>query len=1266
MYFKSFHKKVLLISLAIIMVIFTALAVNIRYTTADAQAWDNYDIITDSDGNFEGINIKNSPRGSLSVAIPAGSATASGFGLVTFELGQINSSETTGLLLQIDRRHATADQGPRLFLEDENGVLYRFSNSTKREDVFIRENGTKTAFISDSWRYTFTSGVCGTLYVPWTVLTATGTKTPDGTGTPPSANSPIVAGTVFTRLHFGLEMRNTGWHGLNRATAFGTIGTVTVNGADVTAKEILNVAELNYSVNENDTEAGVNLADLTKGTKVYARHSISGSFVFDESPEIIAATIDIHSWSRTSAELTVRYVNTENEEIQSSITEIIAYVSIQGGFPYTISAPAIAGYQFNEQSADLTGMLNNNSTLTLIYEELDAPILTAIYVDGQGNVIKDSESLFAEYNAISGICSYDVEAAAIFGYTFVSADKPLQGTFTEDTTITFTYALNFDNFDVITSNGQFKGINIKNSMTGALIADVTTFNSTTGYGIITVELDDVDPSLSTGFLLQFARLDSGNAQVRMYLEADDGTMYRFFPGSNVPARNDVLILPDGSVSSVSSDATNQRHMFSSNQQGTLYISWDNVYRVGSTIPIAEDTVFTKFHFGREMRFESSVNNPIALGTIAAVKVDGNSVIVEELVNFTQLSFTAEADNTNSDINLKDYQNGTKVYIKHWATGTNVFDTDASIFNITLGIWDLSRIPPNITIKYVDENGIDIMPSTIQQAVYEASGSTYSIVPTMITGYEFDYADKPLSGDISYDMVITLVYNLDSQHRYHLAASYSNGNIYINVVDGIATFEYQYWIRTKIIADATGGNEGIMRYIWNLAAPYSNNSGISLNVLNEEYLIDDYYEIIVRIRDNQGSFVKELHGRYLKEDLGQIVINTVTVNEKSKEPLYVVNKTDGIFTVSTSDNVSENIIYSIYEGTSFIESNSTGIFEIDVSQMKEGYYNYTIKAVNGISDDKKTIRVYIFGEYKANQIAVIKSLTGTSEADGDTTFVIELKYADGSNLKIEDTVNYNINLVSQYSQANFVEYRYGLEEQLQAVYNVNYNNTYGVYRVRGSVSRTGISQEDDFAIIYYSGYVRESSLSMSSSQYVYNAGETITITASGTIQEGYEGDLYFAFFREDAGGWVMIRNYSTDKQLNWTPSRPGIYKILVRIKAQDSVTYEKETSKDYLINGHGLAGNISITAYDYQGDETLIFEAGKPYIILADYAGAEDVLYMFTVFNKNQGLNYINYYTTSNSILFVPNKMDDYVITVRVININNFGYKDVSKNISINT
>jgi len=96
----------------------------------------------------------------------------------------------------------------------------------------------------------------------------------------------------------------------------------------------------------------------------------------------------------------------------------------------------------------------------------------------------------------------------------------------------------------------------------------------------------------------------------------------------------------------------------------------------------------------------------------------------------------------------------------------------------------------------------------------------------------------------------------------------------------------------------------------------------------------------------------------------------------------------------------------------------------------------------------------------------------------------------------------------------------------------------------------------------------------------------------------------------------------------------------------------------------LSGLTEIEIYDYNSDESeepMFILAGNPYKIKAVYndSNAEDLLYMFTLTNNNLGTVYLNNFTTSPYYIFVPWKGDSYKITVRIINTNSFGYKDIS-------
>ena len=743
--------------------------------TGEPGEWNNYTVVTDeADGSFVGVNIHDDTSAALSAVIPTGAATyaassdegfSGAFATITFELEPFSVDDYTGILVQLDRRHASANTGPRFFLEDENGLLYRFNSGSNRSDVLIRADGRVSSWQNEKSRYTLTS-VEGTLYVPFTSIISTGTKTPESTATPVGSAGAIPEGTVFTRFHYALDTRSNGFYGDTRPTAFGTIAAVSA-GETVQVTKLLGMPELSYTVDPADTESDVNLADMTKGKTVYARHTFSGTYVFDENADYIARVNDVLEYDRLPAKLTVNYADGDGAPIREAETLQAEYNAATGKFDYTVTAPSVNGYVYESTSLPLTGSLDGNGTITLTYSEVPAPEFTLRYVDEEGNAIAAEEEGSVEYDAQSDTFSYSVEPANVFAYEYLRADLPLEGTIEENTVLTLTYRYDglTAGYDVISDGlGGVAGINLKNSLTGALVVDVTSYDASTGYGLVTVEIGEVDPSQSSGILLQFAQLsDAGSAQVRMYLEDSEGNLYRLFTVNNdvTNAGDSVLITPSGEISAVTNDAQNNRHMFTAGMEGTIYIPWTSIATIGSgsnaaNSVIPEGTVFTKFHFGREMRYNTSVSRPIALGMLAEVKIEGENAVVRSLCDFTGLTYSNDAEDAGGDVNLADLSQGKIVYSRMWLTGTHVAG-DAQLLETVNGIWSWTRKPPQITLVFVNEDGDPIRGDSVVDTEYAAGGSAYTVAPPVIVGYEYVSASAPLEGTADADFTITLTY-----------------------------------------------------------------------------------------------------------------------------------------------------------------------------------------------------------------------------------------------------------------------------------------------------------------------------------------------------------------------------------------------------------------------------------------------------------------------------------------------------------------------------
>ena len=512
----------------------------------------------------------------------------------------------------------------------------------------------------------------------------------------------------------------------------------------------------------------------------------------------------------------------------------------------------------------------------------------------------------------------------------------------------------------------------------------------------------------------------------------------------------------------------------------------------------------------------------------------------------------------------------------------------------------------------------------------------------------------------------------AEQKLSLNVAYVGNDLVMNVEQGLARYEYQYWISTKVTTDI--GNLNDSQYIWKLAREFNNSaSAIILNIGQDAVDESGKYNVIVRVKDG-GNIIEEIYGAYAPSDIGKPVISSISVNDfVVNDKLTVIGKgTDCV--VKVNANI-EGLEYSVYYGEQLIETNTTGIFDnIDLSIYSTGLHTFTVKISSGTNIDEKNVKVYLHDEYIAEQIPVITSLEGETLVNGNTNFVMKVKYANGSAIAELNKDKFEYKLLSGNINANLISKTVNQTEgTLDVLFNVTYG-TNGVYLTTGTVSREGKNTADDKILRYYRGYVRAAELTQTADatitdgNYTSLAGATVTITATGFITGVQSENLQYSFYREDASGWVLIRNYSSLKTLVWTPQRGGIYNIQARIKDINADSWEKESNIIYKIESENELGGIleNVNIFDYFTNQKIDgnMSAGKPYLIQAQYSGTDKVLYMFTLSSANLGLIYINHFTTSPEVLFIPGKSDSYIITARVISVENFGYKDISKAITI--
>lgn len=518
----------------------------------------------------------------------------------------------------------------------------------------------------------------------------------------------------------------------------------------------------------------------------------------------------------------------------------------------------------------------------------------------------------------------------------------------------------------------------------------------------------------------------------------------------------------------------------------------------------------------------------------------------------------------------------------------------------------------------------------------------------------------------------------------VSASYEVNQLNLSTTGGTQGYTYQYWIKTKVSTDISLNldeeplNLAYEQFIWQIARAYDDDPAAEISVGAHHIDAQGRYNVIVRVKSG-SEVIEEIYRAFAPADIGQPVITGIKVNNTFvKDDYLVVQK--GSVNVVVYANLIEDITYSLYYVGSQETplTNNDGIFSANLN-LNDGFHTFRI-SITGENNakDEKYIKLYVIDDYLAEERPVITSLTGNSDAEGLTTFVMKVQYADGSSISDDNKNYYRYNLISGNITATEISKVVNAEDKtLDVTFEVDYKNrfdnknNYGIYYTTGTVSRDSVNGVDDRIIQYYRKHIREveyftqlSDADLVGDIYTSETETEVEITLSGSIKNVDPLNLTFAFFREDASGWVMIRDYRTladAPTLKWTPKRAGTYNIQARMK--DNVnggSYEAAVTKQYLISDTELDGNLIVNILDFEtGKSADLLEAGRPYIISANYTKSGDLLYMFTLKTENLGTVYLNKFTTSSKIMFVPSKAERYEITARAISLSSFGYKDIS-------
>ena len=493
----------------------------------------------------------------------------------------------------------------------------------------------------------------------------------------------------------------------------------------------------------------------------------------------------------------------------------------------------------------------------------------------------------------------------------------------------------------------------------------------------------------------------------------------------------------------------------------------------------------------------------------------------------------------------------------------------------------------------------------------------------------------------------------------LTLDFNSGTVTAQVKGGQDGCQYQYWVKKKVETYSVQGSSSY-QYIWQILSDYS--TSVSASIPATEIYRDENgnYNVMVRIRKD-GTVIDELYGAFTYTQVGQPFITQVSIDSSAvyDEPAVIRKGSDvRITTLSNMPALPCEVFIDWSNVPLCTGTDSVARFDM----VPEGLHDLKVRIGSGANSAEKIIKIYVVDNYQAEKIPVITSLEGTT-VSGATTFTMRVGYADGSPITEEDISDFRYELTSGQLSGELSEAQIA-DGQIEVQFTMNYGqNGYGIYKTTATVKRKAKSGYDDIFITDYSGYTRSATLTLTGNSQVAT-GSSIQYTASGNIT-GLIGTIQYAFYREDASGWVLMRDYGSQGQFTWTPLRPGVYNIQARIKDSAAGSYERAATKTLTVTGSSLSGNLNVKVVSLDSGMTVEkLYAGRPYKLYAEYGGSETPLYQFTLTGENIGTVYLNAFNTDPYYIFVPQRPGEYTIFARAIHQGSFGCGDKSASVDV--
>jgi len=485
---------------------------------------------------------------------------------------------------------------------------------------------------------------------------------------------------------------------------------------------------------------------------------------------------------------------------------------------------------------------------------------------------------------------------------------------------------------------------------------------------------------------------------------------------------------------------------------------------------------------------------------------------------------------------------------------------------------------------------------------------------------------------------------------------------VNIQGWEATSQYQIWTYQHITSDFLLDDIVDKKADqWILSKAYAAGStgdvqlDGSINFTIDNFVSpDSNYTAAVRIIDNAGNFVSEIRDSYTPVEVSEVVI-TDTLVDGVVTPGYEIKEIDNDASVliKVLGNGVAGTTYSATAGAGGVSLNLTANgneFLWDISGLDPALYTVTVTATNGTTTDTQVIT---FKLYSLDTNITYASISDMATTWADGTASITPTFADGTfSYRVKEAGREYMYVSPQYSAAG--TQTYGITAP-------------GIYTVTGVVTRAGIigTEEDG---TYDDGIVRTLAVPRQGNQagqfiFTLTADQPLPDVAKGTpiIFTAYTNlpaPAQYSFWRVDATGEVLVKDWSTSNTFAWTPARVGEYTIMCRAKGVGAGSYEATRTLAVNITDsvEAIAQVSSITIN--QAELVAGAQAKKPILIkAAATAATDDLLYKFKIYDDDMRGGILQEYSVNQNCAWTPREAGTFTISVLVKNSDSFGKYD---------